>query len=158
MPAVTRRGALALGLGLGLGAPLIARAQPAWPTKPVRFIVPFPPGQAADIFARLMAERLTEIWKQQVVVDNKGGGGGIPGVEAGRAAAPDGYTFLIATSGTFGVNPSLYPDLPYKPLVDFKPITNIIKRPLVIVAHPSFPANTLAELIELARKQPGQLS
>jgi hypothetical protein len=87
------------------------------------------PGQAADIFARLMAERLTEIWKQQVVVDNKGGGGGIPGVEAGRAAAPDGYTFLIATSGTFGVNPSLYADLPYKPLVDFKPITNIIKGP-----------------------------
>jgi tripartite-type tricarboxylate transporter receptor subunit TctC len=154
MTVATRRAVLALGLA----APLVARAQPAWPTKTVRFIVPFPPGQAADIFARLMAEKLTEIWKQQVVVDNKGGGGGIPGVEAGRMAAPDGYTFLIATSGTFGVNPSLYPDLPYKPLVDFKPITNIIKGPLVIVAHPSFPASTVAELIELARKEPGKHS
>src|ERR1044071_8999658 len=157
MPYTTRRRAMALGLT----APLIvgtARAQAPWPTRTVRFIVPFPPGQAADIFARLMAERLTEIWKQQVVVDNKGGGGGIPGVEAGRTATPDGYTFLIATSATFGVNPSLYPDLPYKPLVDLKPVTTIIRGPLVIVAHPSFPARTMAELIELARKEPGKHS
>jgi len=154
---VTRRRAVALGLA----APLIATraaAQAPWPSKPVRFIVPFPPGQAADIFARLMAERLTDIWKQQVLVDNKGGGGGIPGTEAGKAAAPDGYTLLVATSGTFGVNPSLYPDLPYKPLVDFKPITNIIRGPLVIVAHPSFPASTVGELIELAAKEPGKHS
>jgi tripartite-type tricarboxylate transporter receptor subunit TctC len=154
MMVATRRAVLAAGLAV----PLIARAQQPWPTKTVRFIVPFPPGQAADIFARLMAERLTDIWKQQVVVDNKGGGGGIPGVEAGRTAAPDGYTFLIATSGTFGVNPSLYADLPYKPLVDFKPITNIIRGPLVIVAHPSFPASTVAELIDLARNEPGKHS
>ena len=157
MKVITRRHAVALAMA----APFIAtraRAQAPWPSKPVRFIVPFPPGQAADIFARLMAEKLTDIWKQQVVVDNKGGGGGIPGVEAGRMAAPDGYTFLIATSGTFGVNPSLYADLPYKPLVDFKPITNIIKGPLIIVAHPTFPASTVAELIELARKEPGKHS
>jgi tripartite-type tricarboxylate transporter receptor subunit TctC len=157
MTVITRRRAVALALA----TPVIAtraHAQAPWPNKPVRFIVPFPPGQAADIFARLMAEKLSDIWKQQVVVDNKGGGGGIPGVEAGRTAAPDGYTFLIATSGTFGVNPSLYPDLPYKPLVDFKPITNIIRGPLVIVAHPSFPASTVAELIELARKEPGKHS
>ena len=157
MTVITRRRAVALALA----TPVIAanaRAQAPWPSKPVRFIVPFPPGQAADIFARLMAEKLSDIWKQQVVVDNKGGGGGIPGVEAGKTAAPDGYTFLIATSGTFGVNPSLYPDLPYKPLVDFKPVTNIIRGPLVIVAHPSFPASTIAELIELARKEPGKHS
>lgn len=153
----TRRRALALALA----APLIAaraQAQAPWPSKPVRIIVPFPPGQAADIFARLVAERLTEMWKQQVVVENKGGGGGIPGIEAGKAAAPDGYTLTVVTSGTFGVNPGLYPDLPYKPLVDFKPISNIIVAPLVIVAHPTFPANTLAELIEMARKEPGKLS
>ncbi len=153
--AITRRHAVALGLV----APLIAThavAQAPWPSRTVRFIVPFPPGQAADSFARLMAERLTDIWKQQVIVENNAGGGGIPGSEAGKAAAPDGYTFLIATSGTFGVNPSLYPDLPYKPLVDFKPITNIIRGPLVIVAHPSFPASTVPELIELARKEPGK--
>jgi tripartite-type tricarboxylate transporter receptor subunit TctC len=162
---VTRRHAVALGvaapLATLLAAPLIATraaAQAPWPSRPVRVIVPFPPGQAADIFARLMAERLTEIWKQQVLVDNKGGGGGIPGTEAGKAAAPDGYTLLIATSGTFGVNPSLYPDLPYRPLVDFKPITNILRGPLVIVAHPSFPASTVGELIELAAKEPGKLS
>ena len=157
MTVIKRRHAVALALA----APFIAtraQAQAPWPSKPVRFIVPFPPGQAADIFARLMAEKLSDIWKQQVVVENKGGGGGIPGVEAGKLAAPDGYTFLIATSGTFGVNPSLYPDLPYKPLVDFKPVTNIIRGPLVIVAHPSFPASTVAELIELARKEPGKHS
>ncbi len=154
---LTRRHAIALGMALPFVAAR-AEAQAPWPSKPVRFIVPFPPGQAADIFARLMAEKLTDVWKQQVVVENKGGGGGIPGVEAGKAAPPDGYTFLIATSGTFGVNPSLYADLPYKPLVDFKPITNIIRGPLVIVAHPSFPASTVAELIELARKEPGKHS
>src|SRR5882757_109576 len=157
MKVTTRRRALAMGLAAPLVIPAAA-AQAPWPSKPVRIIVPFPPGQAADIFARLMAERLTEIWKQQVLVDNKGGGGGIPGTEAGKAAAPDGYTLLVATSGTFGVNPSLYPDLPYKPLVDFKPITNIIRGPLVIVAHPSFPASTVAELIELAAKEPGKHS
>ena len=153
----TRRHALALGIA----APFFASgasAQGAWPTKPVRIIVPFPPGQAADIFARLLAERLTGMWKQQVVVDNKAGGGGIPGTETGKVATPDGYTLMVVTSGTFGVNPSLYTDLPYKPLVDFKPIARFIAGPLVIVAHPTFPANTLAELIALAKKEPGRLS
>ena len=151
---LTRRSALAMAIG----APLAARAEGAWPARPVRFIVPFPPGQAADIFARLLAERLTETWKQQVVVENKAGGGGIPGTEAGKAAAPDGYTFMVVTSGTFGVNPGLYPDLPYSPLVDFKPISDMVIAPLVIVAHPSFPANSIAELIEMARKEPGKIS
>ena len=143
-----------------IAAPFLAtaaRAQSPWPNKPVRIIVPFPPGQAADIFTRLVAERLTDVWKQQVVVDNKAGGGGIPGTEAGKAAT-DSHTLMVVTSGTFGVNPSLYPDLPYKPLVDFKPITNIVVAPLVIVAHPTFPANTVAELIEMAKKDPGKLS
>ncbi len=139
-----------------LAAPALAQAP--WPTKPVKFVVPFPPGQAADIFARLMAEKLTDVWKQQVVVENKAGGSGIPATEYGKNAAPDGYTLMVVSSGTFGVNPSLYPDLPYRPLVDFLPISNIFLVPLVIVAHPSFQANTLAELIELARKEPGQLS
>jgi tripartite-type tricarboxylate transporter receptor subunit TctC len=142
--------------GAALAAPSLAQAP--WPNKPVRFIVPFPPGQAADIFARLMAEKLTEVWKQQVIVENKAGGSGIPATEYGKAAAPDGYTLMVVSSGTFGVNPSLFPDLPYKPLVDFLPISNIFLVPLVIVAHPSFPANTLAELVELARKDPGTYS
>ncbi len=154
----TRRQAMRLaGVAVAaLAAPALAQAP--WPNKPVRFVVPFPPGQAADIFARLMAEKLTDMWKQQVVVENKAGGSGIPATEYGKNAAPDGYTLMIVSSGTFGVNPSLYPDLPYRPLVDFLPITNIFLVPLVIVAHPSFQANTLGELIELARKEPGQLS
>jgi tripartite-type tricarboxylate transporter receptor subunit TctC len=139
-----------------LAAP--ALAQEPWPAKPVRFIVPFPPGQAADIFARLLAEKLTTVWKQQVIVENKAGGSGIPATEYGKAASPDGYTLMVVSSGTFGVNPSLFPDLPYKPLVDFLPITNIFLVPLVIVAHPSFSANTLGELIELAREEPGKYS
>ena len=92
------------------------------------------------------------------MVDNKAGGSGIPATEYGKNAAPDGYTLMIVSSGTFGVNPSLYPDLPYRRLVDFLPITNILLVPLVIVAHPKSAPNTLAELIELARKEPGQLS
>lgn len=154
----TRRRALVLAgaASAALAAPAIA--QSSWPSKPVRFVVPFPPGQAADIFARLMAEKLTDIWKQQVVVENKGGGSGIPATEYGKAAAPDGYTLMVVSSGTFGVNPSLYPDLPYKPLVDFLPISNIFLVPLVIVAHPTLPVNTLGELIALAKKEPGKLS
>ena len=153
---INRRGALAIA-GAALAAPsAVARAQGAYPTKTVRMIVPFPPGQAADVFTRMMAERLTDKWKQQVVVENKAGGGGIPALEAGKAAAPDGYTIMNITSGTAGVNPSLYENLPYKPLVDFIPITNMVRAPLVIVAHPTFPANTLAELIALAKKEPGR--
>ena len=154
----TRRHVMALAgaAGAALAGPAIA--QSAWPNKPVRFIVPFPPGQAADIFARLMSEKLSEKWKQQVIVDNKAGGSGIPATEYGKMAAPDGYTLMVVSSGTFGVNPSLYPDLPYKPLTDFLPISNIFLVPLVIVAHPSLPVNTLPELIALAKKEPGQLS
>ncbi|WP_422035149.1 Bug family tripartite tricarboxylate transporter substrate binding protein [Reyranella sp.] len=154
----TRRHVMAFAgaAGAALAAPAVA--QSAWPNKPVRFVVPFPPGQAADIFARLMAEKLSEKWKQQVIVENKAGGSGIPATEYGKMAAPDGYTLMVVSSGTFGVNPSLYPDLPYKPLTDFLPISNIFLVPLVIVAHPSLPVSTLAELIALAKKEPGQLS
>ena len=154
-----RRSALATvgaTMAAALASPAIAQAP--WPSRPVRFIVPFPPGQAADIFARLIAERMTEVWKQQVIVENKAGGSGIPATETGKAAAPDGYTIMVVSSGTFGVNPSLFPDLPYKPLVDFAPISNIFLVPLVIVAHPSFPANSLAELIALAKAEPGKHS
>ena len=159
----TRRRAIALAgaTGMAWASPAVvtqARADSSWPAKPVHFIVPFPPGQASDIFARLMAEKLTDVWKQQVIVENKAGGSGIPATEYGKAAAPDGYTLMVASSGTFGINPSLYPDLPYRPLVDFLPISNIFLVPLAIVAHPSFPATTLAELIALAKKEPGKLS
>ena len=158
MKVITRRHAVALALA----SPLIAthaQAQAPWPSKPVRFVVPFPPGQAADIFARMMAEKLTDVWKQQVIVENKAGGSGIPAdrVRQGRGARWL-HVLMVVSSGTFGVNLSLFPDLPYKPLVDFLPISNIFLVPLVIVANPAFPAKTLGELIELARKEPGKLS
>jgi len=101
---------------------------------------------------------LTDVWKQQVIVENKAGGSGIPATEYAKTAPPDGYTLMVVSSGTFGVNPSLFPDLPYRPLVDFLPISNIFLVPLVIVAHPTFPASSLAELVTLARKDPGKYS
>jgi tripartite-type tricarboxylate transporter receptor subunit TctC len=149
---IHRRGAIAV---LACSFALLAR--PAWsqsgyPTKPVRIIVPFPPGQAADTFSRMLAERLTALWGQQVVVENRGGGGGVPGVMAVKDAPPDGYTWLVGTSGTLGVNPSVYAKIPYDPLKDFAPASNIFIVPLIIVAHPSFAPNTVAELVEAAKK------
>jgi tripartite-type tricarboxylate transporter receptor subunit TctC len=146
----------AASAGITLAAPALAQA--SYPNKPVRFVVPFPPGQATDILTRLLADRLSNVWRQQVIVDNKGGGSGIPACESVKHATPDGYTLILGTSGPFGINPSLIPDLPYNPLVDFDPISLLFLVPLVIVAHPSFPANSLVELIALAKKEPGQYS
>jgi len=151
-----RRAVIAAGAALSL--PLSARAQAAYPDHPVRLVVPFPPGQAADTFGRLMADRLSPLWKQQIVVENKGGGAGIPALEGVKNAPADGYTLLVGTSGTLGVNPGLYAGkLPYDSVNDFAPCSNIFLVPLVITAHPSLPANSLAELIALAKKEPGQL-
>ena len=135
-----------------------AWSQPQYPAKPVRVIVPFPPGQAADIFARMLADRLSQTWGQQVVVENRGGGGGVPGVMAGKEAAPDGYTWLVGTSGTLGVNPSVYAKIPYDPLKDFAPASNIFIVPLVVVAHPGFAPNTVQELVAAAKKAPGTIN
>ncbi len=135
-----------------------AWSQTAYPVKPVRVIVPFPPGQAADIFTRMLADRLSATWGQQVVVENRGGGGGVPGVMAGKEAPPDGYTWLVGTSGTLGVNPSVYAKIPYDPLKDFAPASNIFIAPLVIVAHPSFAPKTVQELVAAAKKEPGKIS
>jgi tripartite-type tricarboxylate transporter receptor subunit TctC len=135
---------------------------PAWsaesyPTKPVRMIVPFPPGQAADIFARLLAQRLSEMWGQQVVVDNRGGGAGVPAMLAGKAATPDGHTLIMATTGTLCITPYLYASPPYDPLKDFIPVSNVIVAPLVITAHPSVTFRTVSELVAAAKKAPGKL-
>jgi tripartite-type tricarboxylate transporter receptor subunit TctC len=154
----TRRALLA-GAGL-LAMGTEARAQDAaesFPSRPVRFIVPFPPGQAADIFARLIADELSRRWPQRVVVENRAGGAGSIGMEAVARAAPDGHTFGIGTSGTLGVNPSVMPHLPYDAERDFLAVTNIFTVPLVVVAHPSFEAKDLAGLIAMARARPGEL-
>lgn len=142
-------------LAAPLFAPLIARAQGGYPDKPVKIIVPFPPGQAADIFTRVYADLLSRRWPQRVVVENRGGGAGVPALEAGARAAPDGYTLTAGTSGTLGVNPSVLPNLPYDAERDFAPITNVVSLPLMIVAHPSHPANSVQDVVRLAKATEG---
>jgi tripartite-type tricarboxylate transporter receptor subunit TctC len=131
------------------------RAQEAWPSKPVRMIVPFPPGQAADLFARIIAEQLSARWPQRVFVENRAGGAGAIGMEAGARAAPDGYTLTIGTSGTLGINPSVMARLPYDPIRDFAPVSNIFLVPLLLVCHPAQPWQTPADVVAAAKANPG---
>jgi tripartite-type tricarboxylate transporter receptor subunit TctC len=153
----TRRGALTAAAALATnGASAQAPSVAAWPDRPVRFIVPFPPGQAADLFARILAEELSKRWPQRVVVENRAGGAGAIGMEAIARAVPDGATFGIGTSGTLGVNPSVVARLPYDAERDFAPVTNIFTLPLMIVVHPDFPARTVQALVALVRANPGQ--
>jgi tripartite-type tricarboxylate transporter receptor subunit TctC len=136
-------------------APL-ATAQ-SYPAKTVRIVVPVAAGGATDIVARTIAQRLTSMWGQQVVVDNRPGGGSNIGFEVAAKAPPDGYTLLLAQPA-FTVNVSLYKKLVYDPLRDFSPITLAAEGANVLVVHPSVPAQTLKELIALARSKPGRLS
>ena len=128
-----------------------------YPIKPIRLIVPFPPGGGNDVIARVIAQNLTERFGQQVVVDNKAGANGIVGLQALMQAPPDGYTIAVGAAGPMAVNPSLYDKLPYDPLKDFAPITNMVNFPLLLVTHPSVPAKNMQELIALAKAKPGQL-
>ncbi|HWL81016.1 MAG TPA: tripartite tricarboxylate transporter substrate binding protein [Roseomonas sp.] len=156
----TRRGLLGAAAMAGL-APRLARAQPEpanYPDRPVRFIVPFPPGQAADLFGRLMADELSKRWPQRVVVENRAGGAGAVGMEAGARATPDGYTLVVGTSGTLGINPSVMPSLPYDAEHDFAAITNIFTLPLVVVAHPGAGLDSLATMLARAKEAPGRLN
>jgi tripartite-type tricarboxylate transporter receptor subunit TctC len=149
---------LALGLALALPGP--ARSQPAspdFPTRPVRMIVPYPPGGSVDPVARLVSQKLTEMWKQQVIVDNRPGASTIIGTEAVAKAAPDGYTLLI-TASTHVSNALLFSNLPYDSVKDFAPVATLYKAEFVLVENPSVPANTLKEFIALAKSKPGQIS
>ncbi len=135
----------------------LASAQ-TYPVKPVRIIVPFPPGGGTDIVARAVAQKLGESLGQTFVVDNRGGAGGTVGSEAAAKAPPDGYTLAMATSSTHGVAPSLYPKLGYDPLTNFAPVTLVATTPFVLVVHPALPVKTVPELIALAKRQPGKLN
>jgi tripartite-type tricarboxylate transporter receptor subunit TctC len=130
-------------------------AQGAYPNKPVKLIVPFPPGQATDIVGRLLADGLTKEWGQPVVVENKGNT--IVGMLDGKKAPADGYTITFGTSGTLGVNPSLYSKLQYGPK-DFEMVNGVFIVPLMIVAHPSFPYNNVKDLIAAAKKEPNKFN
>lgn len=151
---ITRRAMLAAPSLL----PLAAAAQGSWPERPVKIIVPFPPGQAADTFTRLVADQLSARWPQRVIVENRGGGAGAPALEAGARAAPDGYTLTAGTSGTLSVNPSVLQRLPYDAERDFAPISNIAMVPLLLVAHPSFPAQNIQDMAALVRARPGEIN
>lgn len=129
----------------------------AYPERPVRVIVPFPAGATMDYVVRLVSSRLSEDWGKPVVVENRTGGAGIIGTEAGAKAAPDGYT-VLAIANSFAGNPAYRNDLPYDTFKDFAPITLLGSTPLVLVGHVSVPANSTAELVALAKKQPGKLS
>lgn len=129
----------------------------AYPTKTIRMIVPFPPGGGNDVIARIVAKKLYAKLGQQVIVDNKAGANGIVGLTAVLQAPPDGYTLGIVAAGPMAVNPSLYDKLPYNPVTDFAPITNMVNYPLLLVTHPSVPAKNMRELLALARDKPGTL-
>jgi tripartite-type tricarboxylate transporter receptor subunit TctC len=128
-----------------------------YPARPLRFIVPLPPGGGADLVARVVAERLSKNLNQQVLVDNRAGGGPVIGADLAAKSAPDGYTLLLGTATTHAINSSLVKKLPYDPVRDFAPISLVAVLPQIIVAHPSLPSNTLPELIALARKRPGEI-
>lgn len=140
-----------------VAVPLAALAQ-AYPGKPVRIVVPYPPGGGVDGMARPLAERLAATWGQPVLVENKAGAGTIIGAEFVAKAPQDGYTLLLTTESTITSNPYIYPKLPYDPIKELAPITQLIALPQMVVAHPSVAANSLGELVELARAKPGQFN
>ncbi len=152
-----RRLTLLAALATGLLAAQPALAQSSWPAKPVTLIVPFPPGGGTDTGARLVAQRLSTKWGQQVIVENKGGAAGQIGAEAVAKARPDGYTLLMGNIGTQAINPALYKKLPYDPDHAFAPVSLVAELPLAMMVHPSVPAQNAKDFIELARRQPGKL-
>lgn len=146
----------AAALSLAAFAP--AAVAQSYPTKSVRIIVPFSPGGSTDIVARALGAKASEGLGRSVIVENRAGAGGSIGAEAASKAEPDGYTLFMGHVGTLAINPALYPKLPYDSIRDFAPITLAITSPLLIVAHPSFPAKTVKELIALSRARPSDIS
>jgi tripartite-type tricarboxylate transporter receptor subunit TctC len=130
----------------------------AYPDRPVRLVVPFPPGGPTDIVARPLAQKLSENLGQQVIVDNRGGAGGNIGAAAVVKSAADGYTLLMGTVGTHAINASLYKKLTFDPVKDFAPVSLVAQAAVVLVVHPSVPAKTLNEFIALAKFKPGQIT
>jgi tripartite-type tricarboxylate transporter receptor subunit TctC len=145
---------LAVAAAVVLASPPVA-AQ--YPVKPIRVIVPFAPGGPSDLLARAVGHKLTESWGQQVIIDNRPGANGIVGCELVAKSPPDGYTLVVGTPGTHGINASLFPKLPYDTVRDFAPITRLGLAPYLLVAHPSLPARSAKELIQLARARPGEI-
>src|SRR5207247_11320390 len=144
-----------------LGAALIAAAGAAWaqayPSKPIRFIAPFPPGGSSDVLCRLLGQKLAEVAGQPVVVENRAGASGNIGHEYGAKQPADGYTLLLSNNAALAINPHLFKRLGFDPQGDFAPVTMVASAGQVLVVHPSVPASSVQELIALAKARPGQL-
>jgi tripartite-type tricarboxylate transporter receptor subunit TctC len=139
-------------------APVVGQnAPPGYPNKPIRFVVPYPPGGTTDIVARGIATKLAERFNQQVVIDNRGGASTIIGADAVAKSLPDGYTLLMTTATTMSINPQVNPKLPYDAVKDFAPIASAVNVPFMLAVHPSFAPNTVPELISLAKAKPGTI-
>lgn len=156
LAAIVTAGALAIGLLFALST--TAHAQGAWPQKSVRFVVPFPPGGATDISARLLGQKLTEMWGQTVVIDNRGGAGGGVGAAEAAKAAPDGYTFFFPSGSVVTANQHIYAKMAYDPEKDFVPVTNVVSGPQVLVVPANSPYKSVKDVIDAARAQPGKLT
>lgn len=145
-----------IGLMIALAAGMAAAQE--WPSRPVRIIVPFPPGQAADIIARVIAEKLGPSLGQQVIIDNRPGAGAMLGTELGAKATPDGYTFLAGGSAALAINPHVYPKIGYDTLRDFAPVSQLVGIAYVFVVNPSSPVQGVKDLVAAAKKRPGELN
>ncbi len=140
-------------------SPAAAGVKPgAFPQRPVKIIVAFPAGGGTDIAARVLAPKLSELWGQQVIVENRAGASGVIGTEAAARSVPDGYTLFMGTLGNFSVNQHLFPKMTVDPVRDFAPITQVVDVHFVLLAHPALPANNVRELIALAKSKPGQFN
>jgi tripartite-type tricarboxylate transporter receptor subunit TctC len=144
---------LLLGAGLGMGA-----VQAAYPERAVKIIVPYPAGQTTDVIARAIGQELGDAMGQSFFIDNRGGAGGIIGMEGAKRSEADGYTLLMASSGPLAINPGLYAKLPYDTLKDFTPVAMVVVVPQFLVTRADFPANNLKELIDYVKQHPGQLN
>jgi tripartite-type tricarboxylate transporter receptor subunit TctC len=164
IPSASRRRLLASGAAIVLAGllPAVAQAQGAWPTKPVRIVVPFAPGGTTDILARALAPELSKAFGQSFIVENKPGAGGNIGADQVAKAAPDGYTFLMGTVGTHGINKSLYSKMPFDPQKDFAPVTLVAGVPNVMVVNAEKAAargiNTAADFVKYAKANPGKIN
>ena len=154
MNAATARCRLACAMLFAAAAGPAAGWAQEYPSRPIRFIVGFVPGGIADLMARTLGQRLSEAWGQQVITDNRAGGGGVISMQMVEKAAPDGYTLLLGSSTQFSITPALRPNLPYDPIRDYTPVTPAALTPVILTVQPSFPARSVQELIALAKGKP----
>jgi tripartite-type tricarboxylate transporter receptor subunit TctC len=154
----TIRAILRFTLATLLASAATAALAQSFPEKPIRFVVGFTPGGPSDILARALGQKLAERWSQQVVIENRPGAGGNVAAEAVARSGPDGYTWLLGNNSIRATNQTLYRSLPYDPIKDFAPVSLVAVQPNILVVNPQVPANSVAELIALAKKNPGKLN